>query len=59
MPPTDKALQAINLVRPVLPEHPVNTDYRKSQRHFRGPLSVIGTLTEFLRKKRQKDKDES
>lgn len=60
MPPIDKTLHAINLLRTALPEHPVTTDYLKSHRHFRGPLSVTGTLTKFLRKtKRQKDKEDS
>lgn len=54
-------MHAINLLRTLLPIHLVNTDYLKSERHFRTTeiLSVTGTLTGFLREKTKKDKEES
>lgn len=53
-------MHAINPLGPQLPAHPVDTDYLKSERHFRAtePLSVIGTPMASL-EETQKDKEES
>lgn len=46
-------MHPINLLKPLLPIHPVSMDYLKSERHFRvtGPLLVTGSLNGVLRRK--------